>query len=90
MSQEDPFSYGDRTILALRNQPALEVDDFGTMVIPPGATHAQEIPLPGAETDDADRIARLEQKLDAALRMIASLQHKLDSIDATIARALNR
>jgi hypothetical protein len=37
-----------------------------------------------------DPIARLEAKVDAALRLIQSLQHQLDSIDATLARALNR
>lgn len=39
---------------------------------------------------ELDPIVRLEQKLDAALRLIESLQHQLDSIDATLARALNR
>ena len=37
-----------------------------------------------------DPIVRLEQKLDHALRLITSLQQQLDSIDATLARALNR
>jgi hypothetical protein len=88
MSQEDPFTFGDRTILALRNQPALEVDDYGTMVLPAGKTRDQDVPIPHGVSDDP--IARLEQKLDAALRIIQTLQHKLDSIDATIARIVNR
>jgi hypothetical protein len=37
-----------------------------------------------------DPLARLELKVDAALRLMQSLQQQLDSIDATLARALNR
>ena len=53
---------------------------------PPVPLETTEIPLP----DGADPIQRLEQKLDTALRLIQSLQQQLDSIDATLARALNR
>ena len=44
------------------------------------------------ETLKARQIAlvSLEEKIDTALRLIHSLQQQLDSIDSTLARALNR
>jgi hypothetical protein len=84
---ENIFDYGDRTIFQLRTQSFAIENDYGTMMGP--------LPtpvLPVVETPIAvdDPIARLEQKLDLALRQIAVLQQKLDSIDVTLARALNR
>ena len=82
-----PFEFGDRTILALRAQPFAIEHEYGTMI----SHETTEIPLPVVETaPEIDPIQRLEQKLDAALRLIQSLQQQLDSIDATLARALNR
>ena len=75
----DVFEYGDRTIFNLRAQAFTPEEDFGTMILPVGEkTHASPEILP-----IEDPIARLELKLEAALR-------KLDSIDATLARLLNR
>lgn len=92
-----PFEFGDRTLLALRAQPFAIENEYGTMILPaqPVSRETAEMPLPAVETAapaeaDVDPIVRLEQKLDAALRLIQSLQHQLDSIDATLARALNR
>jgi hypothetical protein len=92
-----PFEFGDRTLLALRAQPFAIEHEYGTMMLPAGAAVSREtteIPLPLVETapmqGEIDPIVRLEQKLDAALRLIQSLQQQLDSIDATLARALNR
>jgi len=91
MAQEpenDVFSYGDRTIFQLRAQSFTIEHEYGTMMGPAS--------LPAVEAEVSiqapaeDPIARLEQKLERALAMIATLQHKLDSIDATLARALNR
>lgn len=42
------------------------------------------------ETAPEDPIARLEQKVDLALRQLHHLQQRLESLDATIARALLR
>lgn len=82
---ENLFDYGDRTIFQLRTQSFAIENDYGTMIGPAPA-------LPAVETAVVaeDPMARLEQKLDLALRQIAVLQQKLDSIDATLARALNR
>jgi len=96
-----PFEFGDRTLLALRAQPFEVEQEYGTMILPVGTPvprETMEMQLPVVETAPPeaasqvgiDPIARLEQKLDTALRLIQSLQQQLDSIDATLARALNR
>lgn len=88
-----PFEFGDRTILALRAQSFAIEQEYGTMILPasPISRETTEIPLPAVEpAAELDPIVRLEQKIDTALRLIQSLQHQLDSIDATLARALNR
>ncbi|HVE72870.1 MAG TPA: hypothetical protein VNI54_16000 [Thermoanaerobaculia bacterium] len=83
---ENVFEYGDRTIFQLRAQSFAIENDYGTMIGP--VTSA----LPVVETplSTQDPVARLEQKLDLALRRIDALQQKLDSLDVTLARALNR
>ena len=95
-----PFEFGDRTLLALRAQPFAIEHEYGTMILPATSSvprETTEMPLPAlpiveaaAPEAEIDPIARLEYKLDAALRLIQSLQQQLDSIDATLARALNR
>jgi hypothetical protein len=86
---DDLFEYGDRTMFQLRTQSFTIENDYGTMIIP-----GSSIPLPIVEieppADVEDPVARLERKLDTALRLIESLQHKIDSMDVTLARALNR
>lgn len=91
--ENDVFNYGDRTIFQLRAQSFTIENEYGTVIGPPGLPavepgHSQtEVPV---EAVPEDPIARLELKLDRALQMIATLQHKLDSMDSTLARALNR
>ena len=86
---DDLFEYGDRTMFQLRSQSFTIENDYGTMIIP-----GSSIPLPIVEIEPpaavGDPIVRLEQKLDAALRLIEARHHNIDSIDATLARALNR
>ena len=94
-ADENVFDYGDRTMFQLRAQSFAIDEEYGTMMAPPPMPAASDISPPDAEAAPADvtaedPIVRLEQKLDAALRMIAVLQHKVESIDATLARALNR
>ena len=79
--ENDPFEYGDRTIFNLRAQAFQPDEDFGTMILP--APSKTDIAPPLALLPVEDPIARLEAKLDAAMR-------KLDSIDATLARLLSR
>lgn len=91
---ENVFDYGDRTMFQLRAQSFAIEEEYGTMMAPPtmpaAETAAPDAEAAPAEVTAEDPIVRLEQKLDAALRMIAVLQHKVESIDATLARALNR
>jgi hypothetical protein len=47
-------------------------------------------PMPIEGDAGGDRVAVLEGKLEAALRRIELLQQRVDSMDATLARALNR
>ena len=92
-SSDAPFEFGDRTILALRAQSFAIEKEYGTMILPasPISLETTEAPLPAVEPPvELDPLVRLEQKIDTALRLIQSLQHQLDSIDATLARTLNR
>lgn len=99
------FEFGESTILQLRNQPFRVGDQYGTMMsVPlPEAEAADASPF-APETESApaaeppanasaggdDAIARLERKLDLALRQIEQLQQRLDSIDSALMRALHR
>lgn len=88
MSQsDDVFHIGERTIFQLRSQPFTVEEEFGTMALTPGLAPqvVEELPVVGV-----DPIVQLQQKLDAALRQIAALQQRVDSMDATLARALNK
>ncbi len=83
---KDVFDYGDRTIFQLRAQAFVAEEDYGTMM----GTPAPALPVVEEPVPVEDPIARLEQKLDLALRRLDVLQQKIDSIDSTLARALNR
>jgi hypothetical protein len=96
----DVFEYGDRTIFQLRAQPIDFDEQYGTIVqkpvpliapvVAPALDVAAETPASFEAAQDLDRVTLLERKLEAALRRIDQLQQRLDSIDATVARALNR
>ena len=86
-NDENVFDYGDRTIFQLRAQSFTIENDYGTMI---GPVPAASLPVVETPVIADDPVARLEQKLDLALRQISLLQQKVDSIDATLARALNR
>jgi hypothetical protein len=82
------FQYGDETVMQLRSQPFAVQDDLGTIVTMPLETtpfRTVAAPLP-----EADRVSRLEEKLDAALRQVAALQQRLESMDQTLMRMLMR
>lgn len=82
----DVFQYGDRTIFQLRTQEFAIENDYGTMIGP----SAPVLPVVDTPPLAEDSVSRLEQKLDLALRQLAALQQKVDSIDTTLARLLNR
>jgi hypothetical protein len=90
-----PFAYGDGTVMQLRSQSFHLPDDFGTMMVSEpsassaGSDIALPIALPAAAQDD-DALVRMEQKLDLALRQLERLQQRIESLDLTMARVLNR
>jgi hypothetical protein len=94
---ENPFAYGERTVLQLREQPFQVQDELGTVVTMPIDTNVR-IPLAAAPPPspletvfaEEDPIARMERKLDSALLMIEKLQHRIESLDLTLARVLSR
>jgi hypothetical protein len=87
--EEAPFDIGDRTIFQMRNQ-RFDVEEYGTIVNVP---HRRD-PLVASATEIAPEPAapmeRIEQKLDAALRALDALQHRVDSLDALLSRVLHR
>ena len=99
-----PFEFGDSTVLALRAQSFSVDNEYGTMILSGNAApvplETTEMPLPKIDTppppmqttpvQQTDPVLRLEEKIDTALRLIQSLQRQLDSIDAALARTLNR
>ena len=90
---ENVFEFGDRTILQMQNQDFEPVEEYGTMMQAPSRADAPLTTetVAGVETPASeDPLVRLEQKLDLAMRMIAAMQHKLESLDATLARLLMR
>jgi hypothetical protein len=87
-TEEEPFAYGDQTVVQLRSQPFTVQDDAGTVVMMPIDT-APTILLDTVFAEE-EPMARVERKLDTALRQIAALQQRLESLDVTLARALAR
>ena len=90
-AEEDPFDYGDRTVLQLRAQPFEVQDAFGTVVTMPIDT-APRNPLAPVPVEtvfaEEDPIVRLERKIDASMQQIAMLQQRIESLDTTLARVL--
>jgi hypothetical protein len=90
-ADEDPFAYGDQTVLQLRAQPFAVQDELGTVVTMPIDTDRRQAnPALNTVFAEEDPIARLEAKLDTALRQIAALEKRLESLDLTLARTLAR
>ena len=90
-----PFSYGDGTMMQLRSQSFELPEDFGTMMVAgPSASRAGSdvaLPIaPPAPSLENDPLVRMEQKLDLALRQLERLQQRIESLDLTMARVLNR
>lgn len=88
----DPFEYGDRTLYFLRNQEFDVAEEYGTMIAKAGQSD-ETLPLAAAESElvtgpDAERA--LEQKIDAMLTRMSSIESRLASIDAALARVLAR
>jgi hypothetical protein len=80
------FEIGDRTVGLMRDQ-VFAFDQFGTYVSPAATT---EIDIAGEETPADDTLHRVERKIDNAMRAIAALQRRIESIDLVLARVVNR
>ena len=78
--------------MQLRSQAFTVEEEFGTIVsLPTQPVPATDIALPIATIAiSEDPLARLERKLDTALRQIERLQQRIESLDITLARTLSR
>lgn len=87
----EPFEYGDRTLYFLRNQEFNVAQEFGTMIATPGG-HDAAIPLAAGATENVARESErsIEEKIDLMLARMMSIESRLASIDAALARVLNR
>ena len=88
----DPFEYGDRTLYFLRNQQFDVAQEYGTMIAKAG-THDETIPLLAATDEVAagpDGERAVERKIDAMMARMSSIESRLASIDAALARVLSR
>ena len=83
--KDDVFEYGEKTTFRLRDQEFLS-DDYGTVMNVP----TPEVPAPPPPDETKSELARIEEKLDAVLHGLETLQRRVDSIDAMIARVLTR
>ena len=83
---ESPFEIGDRTIFQMRSQ-RFDVEEFATVV---GAPHREGSLVTVATEISANPLERIEQKLDAALRALETLQVRVDSLDSLLSRVVNR
>lgn len=103
-ADDTPFAYGEGTVMRLQTQSFdVEADDLGTMMAKPAtpmvvaateiavaaAAPPLEILAATAESED-DPLARMERKLDLALRQIERLQQRIESLDLTLARTILR
>ena len=88
-------------MLALANDPTIAFADradrtirgeeFGTVILESVPFQTENIdPFPVEELPPQDPIARLEEKLDAALKAIAAMQQRIESLDETLMRVLMR
>ncbi len=72
---DSALDHGERTLPLARNQ--MFSFDSPTIAV-------------ATEDTSTDPIIRIERKVDSALRMIAVLQKKVDSIDAVLAKVIHR
>ena len=83
--EPSPFDIGDRTIFQMRSQ-RFDVEDFGTVM---GVAREDSVVHTATEYA-SDPLERFEQKLDAALRALETLQLRVDSLDSLLSRVVNR
>jgi hypothetical protein len=96
-SDEEPFDFSTRTLLSsrqslhdLNEEPPPSLDArFGTLIAQPLPASTMNEP-PRAEPPASDALAHIEQRLDAIAGAIERVQKRLDALDMTLMRFMNR
>jgi hypothetical protein len=105
-ADEEPFDFSTRTLLSSRRNlqelddenPAAPDERFGTLIAhplpasalePPGTAPPRTEP-PRTEPPTPDALARIEQRLDAIAGAIERVQKRIDALDMTLMRFMNR
>jgi len=84
--EEEVFDIGERTLRVMRDQP-FALDEYGTRA---GQSISPAFEVVVEDSQSSDPLVRVEQKIDAALGAIKTLQKRMDSIDAVLAVVINR
>lgn len=85
---DEPFAYGEGTVMKMQSQQFDVQDELGTMMVK--ATELGASGTPSMVISDEDPLVRMEKKLDLALRQLEKLQQRIESLDLTLARTLMR
>lgn len=97
-AEDEPFDFSNRTLLAsppgltdVNNEPPPAVHDgrFGTLIAQPLPDSAVSNPA-GSAPATPEALARIEQRLDTIAGAIERLQRRLDALDMTLMRFMNR
>ena len=79
--ESEPFDSLDRTI-RLRSQTPVVDDDLKTLMIRP--------PVPAESPAAAEKMARLEAKIDVLTRAVEVMLRRIEAMDDTVRRAIAR
>jgi hypothetical protein len=78
------FEVGDRTVDLIRDQ-VFAFDEYGTY----GSRRPKPAMEVAVEVPGENTLHRVERKIDTAMRGIAALQRRIESIDRVLARLIN-
>ena len=89
MKDDQVFEVGDGTVMKMKNQSFL-TEEFGTVATDPGSTPVSLTIAAASETSGDTDLVRLQRQVDLLVRAIESLHRRVDSVDAAVARFVNR
>ncbi len=100
-SEKEPFDFSNETLIASRASPGLFDDvaapekpsfdaQFDTMMIKPAAPPVAPSPSDPDATNPTDPLVVIARRLDQLVDVVQKIQRRLDAIDATLARVINR